>query len=129
MSIESINPDSILLEKEAMRKARETHLQNLEEAMAAGDNEMAHRYFYNLAAHLEKYKRIYGFTDEETGINLKEIAKKVALFYLKCAKRVSGKAGANDNIKWLNEALKEGELTCNDIGVSAEEIESLRPKS
>ena len=129
MSIESGSPDKALPVEEAIRKAHETHLQRLEEAMAGGDNENAHRYLFNLVSHLKKYEKIYGFTEQEIGINLTEIAKKVALFYLKCAQRVNGKTGANDNIKWLDQALKEGELTYQDIGVTEDEIELLRPKS
>ncbi len=128
MSIESSGHDGFLPVEEAMRKAREKHLQNLEQAMAEGDNDNAHRYLYNLCRHLEKYKKLYNLTDTEIGIDLKEVAKKTALFYLKCAKKINGKAGANEDILWLEEALKEGGLAYEDIGVSTEEIESLRPK-
>ena len=122
------NPNRILSIEEATSKARENHLRNLEQAMAQGDNETAHLYFYNLCNHLEKYKKIYGLTDEQTGIDLWSIAKKVALFYLECAKRINGKSGVNDNLKWFEVALKKGELSYNDLGVTVEEIESLKPK-
>ncbi|MFA6304709.1 MAG: hypothetical protein WCV73_05045 [Patescibacteria group bacterium] len=129
MSYESSSPEQILPQEDALKKAHNVHLANLEQAINNGFNHEAYQYFGNLYRHLTKYKKIYDFNDEESGIDLKSIGKKVADFLLNWGRKYKKKSGAVENIKWLNEILADIGLTYQDIGTTEIEIETFKPGS
>ena len=126
MNFEVENHDNKILSQEAaINKAVITHLGGMEKAINERSSRDTYMYLYNLSQHLKKYQEIYGFTEEESGIDLKEKAIEAATFLLESARRLKGRSGVTAEITWLEACLKAGEITYQDIGTTAEEIAKL----
>lgn len=121
MNFEQTDSSSQLEKSEAIEKINEKYLPSIREAEEKGEDPEVYFTFLKLLNHIKRH----GLMDEDLPMPLREIIKERAIFFLSYAQKLRNRSGCKTELERMEHCLKEGNLTYEDIGTTAEEITKL----